>query len=247
MTAALVGDSGIQTASSVTSDAVAYSPNPTSGNLLAVAIAGWNTPNFAMSTVTDTQSNAYTEAIALDFTDFQDHISVWYSENITGGANTVTLTPTGSGNYMAWVAMEFSGLLTASALDITATNTGFETATDANVTSGTTNQANELVLAVAAAAISGSSDVEWGASAATGYTNVAQYENYSAIQTISVEYKVVSSVGAQSAAWEHVAASSSGDGWGAAIVTFKEAVAADVFIPHQQQTSVGRRVQMVGY
>jgi hypothetical protein len=222
-----VQDTGIQTGSDVADDSVAFGANVTAGNMLTVAVAAWHTTSYTTNDCTDSLSNNYVIAGAEQTHYFTDAgVSLWYVTNTAGGACTVTVDPTqASGNYLAWSCAEFSGIATSGAIDQTAQNTAVNTATDANVTTAATTQADELVLAVAEVAIESDIDVAWGAAATTGYTNIAQYPDWGGIVSISFDYKIVSATGTQSANWSHdpCTGGSGGNSWGCVIATFKAA------------------------
>jgi hypothetical protein len=187
-------------------------------------------------TCSDTLSNSYAEAIAgptfynFDAGGDRATIDLYFAENVAGGADTVTVTGATS-TYLAWAPAEFSGIATTSSKDQAASNTATNTSTDANITSGTTSQPHELVLAVATAGIAGDINVAWGAAATTGYTNIGQFPNWNDILSVSFDYKIISSVGAQSANWSHdPCTGDTYNGWAAIIGTFRAATYPGWFV-----------------
>jgi hypothetical protein len=226
---AYVRDSGIQAAAGVSTPSVALA-SVAAGNLLAVGIGHWNGGGAGVASIADDKSNVYAAPQQQTHFSGNGDASIWYAKNVAAGTTTITLTPTvtGANNYWTWGVAEFSGLDTTSPLDVSAKNTAVGTSTDANVTSGATTQADELVLAVASVGLSGDSDISWGSAASSGYTNLMKYANWASIETISFDYKIVSATGAQSASWSHDNVSSSPNSWAAVIATFKAAGAAAV-------------------
>lgn len=228
---AFVQSTGIQTGSQVVDDSASVG-TVTAGNFLAVGVSGWHDTGYTNNDCTDDLSNAYNLAGAEqrhynDGTQNESGVSLWYAEDVNGGACTVTVDPTAaSNNDLAWAAAEFSGIETVASIDQTAQNTAANTATDANVTTGATTQADELVLAVAQVSISGDADVAWGAAATTSYTNIAQYPDFTTINSISFDFKVVAVAEAQSANWSHDPCNGlAKNSWGCVVATFKSAIA----------------------
>jgi hypothetical protein len=127
------------TCSSCTPTTIPFMTNNTAGNLIVVAFDYANT--VSLTSVTDTQGNVYVRAEPemLQGGVFSD---IFYAKNIKGGANSVTVTLSGSA-FLEVFIHEYSGLDTVSPLDVTASSTGSGT----NVDSGpaTTNFANELI------------------------------------------------------------------------------------------------------
>lgn len=125
----------------------AFGASTTTGNLIVVTIRWADFSSRSVSSVTDSAGNTY--ALVLTDTSSNPGLTLYYKENITGGASvTVSCALNGADSY-AWIAAdEYSGLLTASALDSSWSATGSGT-TDLTVPSITTAQASELVFAVA--------------------------------------------------------------------------------------------------
>lgn len=100
---------------------VTWTSNTTSGNLVCVVVLNTFTSTGGSTfSVSDSQSNTYTQAITTE-DGFNDQFSVviFYAKNITGGTTpTVTVTHANSGEYAALI-MEFSGLDTTAPLDAT--------------------------------------------------------------------------------------------------------------------------------
>ncbi len=123
-----------QTASGVSAS---FTSNTAAGNAIVV---GASTAGPSISSVVDTQGNAYVQAVA------SGSNAVWYALNTKGGADTVTANFAASTGFSLIYIHEYAGLAT-SALDQTSSESGTGTA----VTSGakTTTQSNELIFGYA--------------------------------------------------------------------------------------------------
>ena len=131
------------TSTSASSVTAAYPSQQTAGNLNVVSVM-WGDAVRAVSSVTDSKGNAY--ALAAGPTKAAGLTSaIYYSKNVAGGSNTVTVTFNGTAAYPNVNVLEYSGLDTVSPLDVSATGTG--TGTTANSGSATTTSANELIVA----------------------------------------------------------------------------------------------------
>jgi hypothetical protein len=113
---------------------LAFGSNVTAGNLLVIAVA-WQ-GNSAVS-ATDSRGNAYSVATsAFDATNGQS-LAILYAANVATGPTTVTTTYGGASPTVQRLEIhEYSGIATASPLDVTATNSddGLTVAND--ITSG---------------------------------------------------------------------------------------------------------------
>ncbi len=129
--------------------------NACSGTSCAVSLTGTNAGDLivlglfvldstSVNSVTDTQGNTYT-LIGSPQTWSPYHFveRLYYAKNIKGGANTTTVTLSGS-KYMEVHLYDYSGLDTSSPLDASATP---QTGTSVTGTSGTltTSNANDLL------------------------------------------------------------------------------------------------------
>jgi RHS repeat-associated protein len=111
------------------------------GNLIVLGLfVGDST---TVSSVTDTQGNTYTLISSSTWSPSGYVEKLYYAKNIAGGADTITVTLSGS-KYMELHAYDYSGLDTSSPLDTYSTNTGLSVTTG---TSGnlTTTNANDLL------------------------------------------------------------------------------------------------------
>jgi prepilin-type N-terminal cleavage/methylation domain-containing protein len=131
---------------------VSFSSNNTAGNLIIVSVDWWTEPGNATSvvtSVTDSNGNAYTNAVGPIYDASPSGNQLWYAKNINGGANTVTVhfSPNISadeGNSgEALQILEYAGLNTSTPLDATSSMTGIGTSVHSDF--ATTHFANELI------------------------------------------------------------------------------------------------------
>jgi hypothetical protein len=147
---------------SVASLAKAFTNSNTAGNSIVV-VAGCG--NGTAMTVADSAGNTYVQAVnAPNSTTFE--AAIFYTTNIAGGANTVTVTNAGTAASMAVEIYEISGLIAQSGavLGQAVTNTGTGTsATAANIAAGVPNELAFMGVAVgtAAQAVSATSGTFW--------------------------------------------------------------------------------------
>jgi len=105
-------------AGSTSSSTLAFKSNNTAGNWIAVvARAGKSGQVF---TVSDSLQNTYRMAAQFNVTvdtPNGDTLGIFYAENIAGGANTVTVADTFSGNTLRFAIFEYSGIAHTNSLD----------------------------------------------------------------------------------------------------------------------------------
>ncbi|MGA9800524.1 MAG: family 16 glycosylhydrolase [Terriglobales bacterium] len=128
-----------QTASGSVS--VSYPQAQTAGNL-DVVVVGWNDTTSTVSTVSDSLGNNYVLAIG-PTTGTGLRQSIYYAAGIKAGSNTVTVRFNQAAAYVDIRALEYSGLATATPLDVTAGAAG--SGTSASSGAGTTTSANDLI------------------------------------------------------------------------------------------------------
>jgi hypothetical protein len=102
-----------------TSAVVAFPSNNTAGCLIVVSGGFYNYSSFAM-TVSDSQGNAYTAVDSI--VNATSESKMWYAKNCIGGANTVTVSNSGTLDLDVTIA-EYSGADPASPLHASATST----------------------------------------------------------------------------------------------------------------------------
>ena len=130
-----------QTSSATVS--VAY-PQAEIASDLNIVVVGWNDTTSSVTSVSDTQGNAYALAVG-PTTASGARQSIYYAKNIKGGSNTVTVNFNQAATFPDVRVLEYAGADTTSPLDVTAAATG--SSTTANSGSATTSAANELIFA----------------------------------------------------------------------------------------------------
>ena len=143
--------------SSVATVPVAYPGAQTQGDL-NVVVVGWNDTTSTVQSVSDSAGNTYSLAVGpTSGTGLRQ--SIYYSANIVGGSNTVTVTFNQAAAYPDIRVLEYRGITT---LDVVAGASG--SSASANSGSATTTSANELIF--------GANTVATGNSAAgSGFTS----------------------------------------------------------------------------
>jgi hypothetical protein len=199
-------DAGITTSSSL-----AFPAANTAGNWIGVAIrAGRANQVF---TITDSRGNTYRKAVQFNVT-FDapngDTTAIYYAENISGGANTVTVFDTISGT-LRFAIFEYSGVAAANSLDGTAASQG----NGASVNSGNaaTTGNGDLLFAAIMTANAG------GFTAGTGYTIEERVPTAPNTKLIA-EDQTQAAAGTASAS----ATLAASDVWGALLAAFQPAI-----------------------
>lgn len=212
MAIALVQKKGAQSGASVASLAVTLDAPPTAGNLLVAC---------CNSDATVATPAGFTLAVSAVSS---QGLYIFYRVVQNGDSATVTFTPSVSDSVAAGV-IEYSGLLTSSVLDQTASNTtNSPTASLATGTTGTTSQASELVIVCVGP--HGGAGHPWNLTSwSAGYTSEVEepngLENSGAnTSACHIGDQIVSATGTYSATGTWSASSSNA---GAGIATFKGA------------------------
>lgn len=213
---------------SASSGNATFGSSTTTGNLIVVVVHGERAgAQVDVPTITDSKSNTYTQAVDSGLTtgvSVTNRSQIFYKENATGGAShQITVTFAGSRGCV-WSAFEISGALTASSLDQVSSAKGTVAGTDASVgPSSATTQADEIVIVGAGTRADTSANIVMTA-ASSGYTNVALEQDASTYGTGgSIDYKIVSATGTQSASWSHSNTLAFTE-WHAVLATFKAAI-----------------------
>lgn len=193
---------------------LAFGSSVTAGNLIVVAVC---TQTYAVNTITDTLSNTYTKISDGQTANLNGEL--WYAYNITGGSCTLTVDLIGTTNYddIITTAREYSGISTTSPLDVSAENVeGSYGTSHPTGTTGTTNQADEVCVAMYAG------DDNETYTVGGSYTNLVDTDGYDLYSSLVMADLIVSSTGTQSATFT---STDSLRGYGA-IATFKAAASA---------------------
>ncbi|HSX34101.1 MAG TPA: hypothetical protein VLF62_00465 [Candidatus Saccharimonadales bacterium] len=196
---------------------VAFPVNVTAGNFIVVAISWDTTPTQSFSCA-DTRGSTYTNigTVWNDATNTQG-MSICYAPNITGGANTVTVTFGASVNFRRVVVSEYSGVATSNPVDVYG---GIGAATTTATTDGTapsnitTTQDGDLIF--------GASNLTAALRGYSAGTNFTQ-RMYTNTKDVAVEDRQQPQAGSVTAPWTMITAS---DKINLAVVAFKAATVA---------------------
>lgn len=177
--------------------------NTTTGNQLIVTCASWRSGG-ATVTVTDSQGGgSWANSVSVvDGGDAGSRATIATKLGITGAAsNTATVTSSSgaSDTYFNGNLLEFSGTLSAAALDVTANSPHGAAGTTCTPTTGSTAQADELV--VACISVSSSTANVNVNDPPSGYTSIGVNQDSNATIGYQASYKIVSAIAAQSATW----------------------------------------------
>ena len=205
MAIALVQKKGAQSGASVASLAVTLDAPPTAGNLLVAC---------CNSDATIATPAGFTLAVSAVLA---SGLYIFYRVVQGGDGSTVTFTPSVSDSVAAGV-LEYSGLLTASVLDQTASNASNSGSSITTGTTGATSQAAELAISVAGPHSAGA---PWTLSSWTaGYTSQITEGNALGLDNAGcfIADQVLAATGTQAATATFTGSFSNGGG---GIATFK--------------------------
>lgn len=181
------------------------------GNAIVVCLEGMN----GTYSVADDKAEAYTSAVSVDSVPDALHAEVFFFLNVAAGAKVITVTPPAAGTTAR--AQEWSGLVTAGAVDQTQTASGAGSSPTSGTTAATT-QASELVIAVF---VDNTGLNPETITDPAGYTNIFTQTNGVNFFGGGAVQKVVAVTGAQVATWTV----NDGPAWDGCIATFKAAAA----------------------
>lgn len=211
-----VADGSLQTSKQIALTSVA------AGSLLLLAVSTFSEAGSAGGAVSDSSGDGWTLVRTSGSSGGRLH--VWRRENASAGTHTLTFTPDDNA-AMTLVMSEWSGILTASALDsnpVHATGTG---TTATSTTSGTLAQADELVISFGTHE-SGNIVLTNGNIIGAASTRLQGIENGASFMPMMVEYRIVSATTDGTAVWT---SASSVTNWRISLNSFK-ASATDVTV-----------------
>ena len=107
--------------------ATSFTSSVTTGHTIVVMTITASASNLDTTSVTDNQSNTYTQIGTTQHTSGNAYIRLWYAKNVTGGSVTVTAHQSGSASGCLMEILEYSGLSTTSPADQSASTTGTNT------------------------------------------------------------------------------------------------------------------------
>lgn len=201
--------------------ALSFNAIPSPGNLIVVAIWGWNSSDWSTPSVADNQAaggNSYAKASEGKRTGGGSGCEIFYAYNInSSGTFTVTVNPPGTGIYWSFEIYEIAGATSTDPFDKSSNNNGNSALPDTGSTP-TLSQANEFVISVIAHNDCGSSiDVE----SVSPSWNRGSF-SYDAVndEPGEIDSRIVSSTSAQICRWT---THNGNHSWAACIATFKEA------------------------
>src|SRR5262252_6581591 len=143
--AALVQSTGLQCADAATTQPFSFATLPVVNNYVFVFSSRY-APGTGTLSVTDNQSNSYTNAIQNGNASTNETIA-YAKVTTSSGTFTITLSMVGSasGNYYCSDAIEWNNISAATPFDVSTSNSGSGMSQNTGTT-GATAQANELVL-----------------------------------------------------------------------------------------------------
>jgi chitodextrinase len=111
---------------------------------LNVVVVGWNDSTSAVTSLTDSRNNTYLVAAGPTTNAGNATQVIYYAQNIAAGANTVTVNFNATVNAPDVRVLEYSGIATSAALDVSAAASG----SGVSLSSGaaTTSNANDLLV-----------------------------------------------------------------------------------------------------
>ena len=203
---ALVQQAG-RDAGTTSSATLAFPSVNTAGNLIVVCVRASGLGQ--AFTLSDSNGNVYRRATQFNVTLDGVTLGIFYAENIRGGSNTVSVANSQSGTLRFGI-MEYTGVATSNALDVTATAEGTGTTANSGLAQTTVNGA----LLVGAIMTANASSV----APSGGYTVRTSVPN-SAGAKLVVEDRVQPTAGPASAS----ATLAASDTWGVALAAFRAA------------------------
>lgn len=205
----LVQHASIDVASS-SSSSLAFPSNNSAGNWIGVCVrAGRSGETF---TVADTLGNTYIQASQLNITvdtPNGDTLAIFYAENISAGANSVTVSDSTAAT-LRFAVFEYTGVATLGSLNVTAQAQGTSTAPSSG--NATTSANGDLLLGAIATADA------LAFTEGTGF-EMSEFVPAEPNTKLGVEYQIQTLAGASSATVSLYAA----DPWGTILASFKRA------------------------
>lgn len=145
--------------------------NVTANNLMVCGGNIWNSPAITGITMSDTRSSSWSVVLGPATNSFVPFIA--YALVPSSGAVTITIDPTGGGNYGTWSCDEFSGNATSSVLDVDGSYTTATTTTPSD--SITTGTANALIVGL----LGNNTNTAVFLAPGSGYTQIGEVESAS--------------------------------------------------------------------
>lgn len=215
----LVQNSGLQTATSVSSANYSFTTLPQVGNYLILCISGWTSAGFTMSSVTDNKSNTYSKVIESG-TFGATSSSIYIAKVVSSSATfTITVTPTASSN-LSFSVGEWSLFNTnaESVVDKTASSGATSSTGDASV--GPTSSLAEFhELAIAVASIRRTVTSSMSITIPDGWAELSKNNDGNTVVGHHAIYRPTLNSNAITVNWSHN--NTGQEGWTSAIATFR--------------------------
>lgn len=204
MTFAVVGtptNPGLQGTSQGASSTFSLTTTPTAGNLIVIPLLVF-AAGLSQTVTVGGQSASRVSSAVYDGTNFIS-TELWYILNYSGSSNSTVITyfnaagQGGLGNFPLCSVAEFSSAGGVAVDQVPTTTTGAGAAAP-TITSGTTTQASELVVAIVSN-LTGNTTI----TNASGYATPALFNDgdWNNDTSGACSYKIVSAVGTQTATW----------------------------------------------
>lgn len=209
-----------------TTDTMSFTSLPAVGSFVVGCVIGGDFSGDDIdfiSSITDNQGNGtYTLIKKAPPSGGKASSAIFYKENVAS-SGTFTLTFTATNDTLigiSWRGLSFTGVALASPADQSQTGGVDGASTSLSITTGSTQQADELVIACGALLGDGT-DVDLNITQNTaGYTNFIIHENNVTFPGAIGDYKIVAGIGTQNTNWSYDTVSASGSSAGV-IATFK--------------------------
>ena len=191
--------------------ATSFTSSVTAGHAVVVMTITGSGSTLDTTSVTDNQSNTYTQIGTTQHTAANTYIRMWYAKNVTGGSVTVTAHQSGSASGCLMELLEYSGLSTTAPADQSASATGTSTSPSGGSITPTSN--NTVILS----AFTDDNSDSVSITGTSGYTVEESDLLNSTSSRNGIEDKILTTAGATTGVWTTGSSSS----WAAVIVSFK--------------------------
>ena len=210
------------TVSTATSFTATLAAAPSNGNTLIAVIATRSTSQGRITSITQTGATWSRATQSAAGSSTGSTTEIWYAPNVSGAATQVTINQT-SGARSAAVVIEYSGVLTASALDVVASSYSAGTAgtsASTGTTATATAQAYELWIGGIGLVSSGYSL----SNIPSSFTTVTSAQSTNNTATNNAKVYALQSFASATGTANSSATISSSSQWSGAIATFKASI-----------------------
>jgi hypothetical protein len=207
----LVRTTGASEAAAATTLTGTFPSPTTSGDLLVLSASVYTGTTNHITSVTDSAGNTWTRIGAFSVASHNSDGEMWYSPN-AASVTTVTVNVAAAAT-IALSAQEFSGIATASPLDVSAGTANTSNTPSSGPAAATA--ANELAVGF----VAGHANAQTITVTAAGYTAQPQQTSTGTIATVVTGYKVLASAGSET----FTASFGTAMYWAAGVAIFKGA------------------------